>query len=160
MTDHLLTCQICGRVIKANTGLIAHHGYRRPQPYRQTRGCFGARHVPYEQGHDALDEYITRLTSWLADAEAALAKFIADPPATLARIGSSWRIHEEPVTYTLPKNFDAVRHAAVGAHSPKTYQGQFTRRVYDLRANIKGLTEDLTYCHARRVAWSLKQDTA
>ena len=37
------TCQICGRAIKASSGLIAHHGYERPGWGYQTTSCLGAR---------------------------------------------------------------------------------------------------------------------
>jgi hypothetical protein len=46
----IMTCQICGRAIKAGKGVIAHHGYKRPEGrYYQTASCWGARHLPYEQ---------------------------------------------------------------------------------------------------------------
>jgi len=57
------TCQICGRDIKAKKGVIAHHGYRRPGDGWQTGSCFGARHVPYEQGSDAIEIMIPRVAA-------------------------------------------------------------------------------------------------
>jgi hypothetical protein len=51
------TCQVCGRPILANTGVIAHHGYERPRDwYSQTASCPGARFVPYEESCDRLKE--------------------------------------------------------------------------------------------------------
>lgn len=55
---HAMTCQICGRGILAEGGLIAHHGYERPGTGWQTGSCYGARRIPYEAGHDALDALI------------------------------------------------------------------------------------------------------
>lgn len=52
-----LTCQVCGRLIMANTGVIAHHGYERPGHY-QTESCMGARHLPYEADRLVLKRYI------------------------------------------------------------------------------------------------------
>lgn len=57
------TCQICARRIFAETGVIAHHGYERPGDGYQTESCRGARRLPYEADHVALDEEI----AWTAD---------------------------------------------------------------------------------------------
>jgi hypothetical protein len=43
-----MTCQICGRRIFAEAGVIAHHGYERPFEGIQTVSCSGARRMPYE----------------------------------------------------------------------------------------------------------------
>lgn len=55
------TCQICGRVIKANTGTIAHHGYQRPYEGFQTSSCYGAKYPPYEESRDRIPYVIDRL---------------------------------------------------------------------------------------------------
>jgi hypothetical protein len=60
------TCQICGRPILAETGVIAHHGYQRPGMGWQTSSCFGARHLPFEVSRDALGEYITIIQQQLS----------------------------------------------------------------------------------------------
>ncbi len=54
------TCQICGRPILAETGVIAHHGYQRPRhvPGLQTRSCYGARELPFEKSRDILGAYL------------------------------------------------------------------------------------------------------
>lgn len=51
------TCQICGRAIFAETGVIAHHGYQRFSGW-QSQSCFGARHLPYEKDRNVLREWI------------------------------------------------------------------------------------------------------
>ena len=61
------TCQICGRPILAETGVIAHHGYQRPGDGWQTSSCFGARHLPFEISRDRLGEYITMIQTRLAN---------------------------------------------------------------------------------------------
>jgi hypothetical protein len=61
------TCQICGRPILAETGVIAHHGYQRPGEGWQTSSCFGARHLPFEASNDRLGEYIAIVQKQLAD---------------------------------------------------------------------------------------------
>jgi len=58
------TCQICGRPIHAETGVIAHHGYTRPYPGVQTNSCFGARHPSWERSRDCLGEWIAMVTRW------------------------------------------------------------------------------------------------
>jgi hypothetical protein len=56
------TCQICGRAILASKGLIAHHGYQRPQGWHaQTASCYGARELPYERDCTVLQRYIAEV---------------------------------------------------------------------------------------------------
>lgn len=53
------TCQCCDRAILANTGVIAHHGYQRPQGWQQQVGtCMGARFAPFEASRDRLGYFI------------------------------------------------------------------------------------------------------
>jgi hypothetical protein len=58
-----MTCQICNRKILANTGIVAHHGYQRPDLGSgwQTQSCFGARELPFEVSRDKLGEWIRML---------------------------------------------------------------------------------------------------
>lgn len=55
------TCQICGRPIFAEVGVIAHHGYQRPGQGWQTASCRGARELPFEVSRDILGSYIANL---------------------------------------------------------------------------------------------------
>jgi len=58
-----LECQICSRKILANTGVIAHHGYERPDGRGyQTNSCGGARELPYEASKTVLDKEIVYAT--------------------------------------------------------------------------------------------------
>lgn len=52
------TCQICGRPIFAESGVIAHHGYQRPGDGWQTASCPGARELPYEVSRERLGWYV------------------------------------------------------------------------------------------------------
>lgn len=61
-----MTCQVCGRQILANTGVIAHHGYRRPGDGWQTESCIGAKRLPFEVDRAALGEEITAIELHLA----------------------------------------------------------------------------------------------
>lgn len=52
------TCQICGRPIYAEVGVIAHHGYERPGMGWQTDSCPAARELPFEASRDVLVAHI------------------------------------------------------------------------------------------------------
>ncbi len=80
------TCQICARRIFAETGKIAHHGYERPGGGWQTASCRGARRLPYETDHVALDEEITWVAERLEREEVHLAKLQAEEVA----LGIKW----------------------------------------------------------------------
>ena len=51
-------CQICGREIKDKLGVIAHHGYTRPEQGWQTNSCMGARNLSYEKSRDVIPQAI------------------------------------------------------------------------------------------------------
>jgi len=53
-----MTCQCCGRLILANTGRIAHHGYTRPGSGWQTSSCMGAKFQPFEADRNRLGQMI------------------------------------------------------------------------------------------------------
>jgi len=76
-------CQICGRAILANTGVIAHHGYKRPGDGWQTSSCFGARYRPYEIACDALPDAIKAATLYRDGKVAHLNRLINEPPAEM-----------------------------------------------------------------------------
>lgn len=63
-----MTCQCCGGLFLANTGSMAHHGYRRPGEGWQTMSCIGAKSVPFEVGRGRLGEHIEDLKAWEAEA--------------------------------------------------------------------------------------------
>ena len=58
-------CQICERVIKDSKGVIAHHGYKRPNPGWQTSSCMGARHLPYEKSRDLIPKAIQQIDGFI-----------------------------------------------------------------------------------------------
>lgn len=149
------TCQICGRAILARTGVIAHHGYRRPLGWHaQTASCFGARFVPYEAGHDALDRYVPIIEDLLARTITRRADLIANPPATveikLKRMGYPTG---EVEVFERPAGFDPVAASNQGSYRPRTYAGWFTAEANRLRNEIAGLTAELAYLRDRRAAW-------
>ena len=156
-TQHT-TCQICERRIKANTGLIAHHGYKRPGHGWQTASCYGARHVPYEVGHDALDRWIKDLRSWIARDEALLTKLMAEPPPTYIYQRRDWAFHYpvgELHTYERPSDFDTA--AAAASDRPtiiRSYATLFRDEVRSRQRDLPGMRSELSRSQKRREEWS------
>ena len=63
-TGEVGTCQICGRLIGAKRGRIAHHGYQRPHNWHsQTASCMGAKHLPFEVSRERLGDLLKLLES-------------------------------------------------------------------------------------------------
>lgn len=83
------TCQICGRPILAETGVIAHHGYQRPGDGYQTASCYGARELSFEVSRDLLGTYIVGLRDGLVAAK----KLRAAVAAEKAPIAISYEYH-------------------------------------------------------------------
>ncbi len=161
------TCQICGREIKAKSGLISHHGYKRPNGQGwQTASCSGARHVPYEVGHDALDAAILEQKYWAADVY----------PARYAGIG---RIEQFDITAS--RNYGRAR-VLVGVVSRDGTKIVTTADYYTVKAipfsplptfadRLKSTyaaleterrerAEFLAYLTGRRVAWRAPEGRA
>lgn len=120
------TCQICGREIKANTGLIAHHGYQRPVRGGgwQTASCFGARWRPYEVACDALPPAIEQVKAYVATMELALHTMITTPTDTYDIQTKKFGYPTgEVVTLTRPENFNTAQRPA--ATRPGTYENHY-----------------------------------
>lgn len=145
------TCQICARAIRANTGLIAHHGYRRPYPHLQTNSCFGARRRPYEVAHDALDEYLGLLVGWLAEAERSLAAFRASPPdhLTFRYQRDAWD-EGKLISVERPQGFDPDH---LGPITPRNYAALYVSGLRDRERQVRDLAADRKELTARRAAW-------
>jgi hypothetical protein len=76
------TCQICERQIGSKKGLIAHHGYTRPERWSgyQTASCWGARELPYEKSRDLVGELIKHIERDIELVKESLVKWTtADP---------------------------------------------------------------------------------
>ncbi len=79
------TCQICGRPIFAELGVIAHHGYQRPGDGWQTASCVGARELPYEADKTILALHVATQKEILRCMVAARADVAAErAPVTIA----------------------------------------------------------------------------
>ena len=66
------TCQICGREIKSKSGVIAHHGYTRPEIGWQTDSCMGARQLSYEKSRDVIPKAIQSIKNFIGLKEAEI----------------------------------------------------------------------------------------
>lgn len=55
------TCQVCFRSMGIKTGLIAHHGYRRPGDGADHGRCFAERELPYEESCEVTKKYLVML---------------------------------------------------------------------------------------------------
>ncbi len=156
MTDNKLekiwTCQICGRPIKSNTGLIAHHGYKRPDRGSgwQTASCTGARHKHYEVSCDCLPPTIAYIKEHIARVEAKLEEHMNNPPKTLTiKVGGYYSRETKEVT--LPPTFDAKNPpCCVGFYS---YEGEHSDIRRKLQQDIKYSKQDLQYMEERLKNW-------
>lgn len=148
----MITCQICGRQIKDNTGVIAHHGYQRPGEGWQTSSCFGARYPAYEISHDRLDQWMTLLETWIPQRETALAIYKEVPPDQY-EVGpkdSAGRFRWSKVV-TKPDNLDtSTSPATFAAYS---YESEFWFRVHEMERDIRGMKYELDRARQRRKAW-------
>jgi hypothetical protein len=172
------TCQICARPILANTGTIAHHGYKRPGHGWQTASCFGAKYRPYEVACDALPPAIKSVEAHIARVEALLAEWLATPPAAIqcdaTRKGrwneSDWRVEwsvlrparfnpSAPVDrqndkQAKPDYMPAPRHSyGFRPCDLKTYAAVYAGRIAELRADIVGSKETLEHFRKRLADW-------
>lgn len=143
------TCQICGRTIKANTGLIAHHGYKRPSGGWQTDSCMGAKYRPYEQACDRISAAIASIERHILDLQETLALFKSDPPAELSFQRGGFGNKVEKVQK--PDDFDPI--TVSGANRPFTYACEYAGRRTALVSNIRDSKITLRYMQDRLAAW-------
>lgn len=145
------TCQVCGRAIKANTGLIAHHGYKRPYDGWQTASCEGARYVPYEVSCDRLREVVGMVKSFIEKQEEALAVFLSTPPQVIAVYDrcSAWG-QADKIEYTKPDDFNQDSYRS---RIPRTYENAYSNRKYDYERNIRAAKVDLSIMERRLNEW-------
>jgi hypothetical protein len=154
-----MTCQVCGRAIKAGNGLIAHHGYKRPYEGWQTASCEGARYAPYEVSCDRLREVVEMVKNFIASQEKALAAFLASPPQviTVYERRSAWQREAEKKEYTKPDDFKPGGYAS---NRPHTYENAFATRTSDYRQTIRMAKADLATMQKRLDEWKPVEDRA
>lgn len=158
MREPIFTCQICGRQIKAKSGLIAHHGYQ--QPYRRqgdgwrTSSCYGARRLPYEQAHDALDEYLVLVARWIGGNEKSLDAMIREPLSsyTYQRKDAWGKPIGEPKVFDRPDDFDPEK---AKAHSSfvTSYVSMWRLRYHEIESDLRSLKRNQIELTENREKW-------
>jgi hypothetical protein len=149
------TCQICGREIKAKSGLIAHHGYRRPWHGSgcQTASCFGARRVPYEVGHDALDQLIPMVEDEVKRFTKLLADWLDNPPATITIEHGDFMGRKTGKVTVVERPEDFAGDDDYYSYRPLTYSNAWwkERRFQEQRLSMSEM--DLASFKKRRAEW-------
>jgi hypothetical protein len=158
------TCQLCGTERKLyKDGKIFAHGYKQPRGRRggwvgiRTGNCHGTNHVPFEQGHDALDAEIEWHINYIKDRSDWLKNFRAEPPAELRwyKDDAISRRHQEKPVETVaprPENFDKsipVWRYGVG----KEYVARYHMLIEDTERSLDRARSGLKYLQARRAEW-------
>lgn len=147
-------CQICARDIKANTGLIAHHGYQRPGNGWQTASCMGAKALPYEQSRDLIPTVITSYKGSLEHQKAYEQELLATPPATITTMA---RYYRESETLTRPANFDKDAALRQGSYNPSDpaqhYAAEYRSLVKNCRSYIADITSEIARLQIRFDEW-------
>lgn len=150
MDEKRMTCQICGRPIKASKGLIAHHGYKRPGCGWQTASCAGARYLPYEVGRDRIPEVIKGIQQWAQDTQATLAAFLKTPPPELIYIRKSgWSQKEIILQKPADFQFDTCR-----SFGFLDYATIYRQRVREMEQGIQFAEQDILRLQKRYDNWS------
>jgi hypothetical protein len=159
----ITTCQICARAIQAKKGVIAHHGYRRPQRHSgwQTSSCPGARSLPYEVSRDRLYQVIEGLRGTIETEEKELTRFLAEPPDSLSyrkhHYGASARNPYdlgELITVPRPADFDRNGPSfQVRTYLGRSYEYLYAARERELKESLKNHRFLAVELQARYDAW-------
>lgn len=164
-----MTCQICGRGILAETGVIAHHGYERPGDGYQTASCPGARELPFEADRAALGLYIEALKASKASAEEALVRVTEETTALVWKYDdhSIPRKRWEPQatkTVIVTRETWAEHHAEAmgtgqaGLLRNVTFDNLKSAKMGELRQKIKYLGDAIVQQTKRFDAWVKTRD--
>lgn len=148
------TCQVCGRTIKAATGIIAHHGYRRPYQARwQTFSCEGARYAPYEVSCDRLREVIEMVRTFIVSQEEGLVTLLKNPPQVIQvqeHFGSYG--NSRSAEYTMPEGFSSeIRNYR--ETMPRTYENAYDDKKRGYEQQIRAAKPDLSRMEKRLNEW-------
>jgi hypothetical protein len=147
------TCQICGRAIKANTGIIAAHGYKRPGYGWQTASCYGARHQPYEVSCSAIEPAIAHGTRVREHTAITHLGMFYDPPAEFdVTRKDAWGKRGPTRIAARPAVFDPQR-PGIDINNPGTYAYAWQNRERDLRSTLRDVREYLTFLQTRLTNW-------
>ncbi len=146
-----ITCQICGREIKAKNGIMAHHGYQRPYKAGwQTNSCLGARYPPYEISRDRIPYVMKTLIIFLTANKATLKDLLCHPPKNMyISIGGAYA--KKTIEVTRPDDFNIEdMHRS---YMPKTYDYVFSCRRNELERMIREAQKDYDFLKDRYDTW-------
>ncbi len=158
------TCQICGTSRKLyKDGKVFQHGYTQPRGRRggwvgvRSGNCPGTNHVPFEVGHDALDEQIVWHSNYITERSDWLRVFRAVPPAELRwyKDDAISRRHQEKLVETVaerPENFDRTIPAWRYGEG-KEYAARYHFLISDTESMLEKARRALKYLQDRRVTW-------
>lgn len=153
-TTQTTTCQICARGIKANTGVIAHHGYQRPGTGWQTASCPGAKALPYEQSRDLIPTVVESYKGYVKFNQEREHELLATPPATLTQPATYYR---EARTVNLPADFNAEAAINQGSVNPNNqddvYRGEYRSQVRQCRNNVRDISGEIARLEQRYADW-------
>lgn len=157
MNMNKTTCQICARDIKANTGIIAHHGYLRPGTGWQTASCDGAKHLPYEVSRDFIPVVIKRYKLHAINQESLADDMLRNPAVIITRIKRHAYSGKQYDTedFTKPAGFDpyVAVNSGARAYSYSTYENEFVKQYNAHRANVKEIEAAIIFLQDRYDAW-------
>lgn len=148
-------CQICEREIKAKTGVIAHHGYTRPDRGSgwQTASCWGARHLPYEKSCDQIQPCIDHINQYIANQKEMLKELRENPPA---KIGESYiSMMRERKYYDRPEGFDAKANEKDTEQRYQSYEYEHKSLIKGHQYQIKTSQKDVERLTKRLADWKL-----
>jgi hypothetical protein len=153
-------CQVCARQVESKTGLIAHHGYKRPGDGWQTSSCHGARQLPWEQDCTALRKWILLVAERLARCEAGVAALVARPATLRNPAYGEWMMNEKYLrekwtrarpAYPEPAK-EFVRDAtAVGDRYE--YDRLLRSLIDEAEYQVKLMQQEAARCDARLASW-------
>lgn len=156
--SNLWTCQVCGRAIQARAGVIAHHGYRRPGQGHQTASCFGARRLPFQLAHDAIDNAIAWTVQVLGQRRERLAKHTTAPyPEKVIELQRSGGRLLTSVEHARPDDFDPA--GIERAYFPRgCYASEWRKIRGEIARNIEEGEASLVALRERREEWKAPTD--
>lgn len=137
-----MTCQVCGRAILSNTGMVAHHGYERPGMGFQTDSCDGARHLPIEASTKVLKSHIDTQIQILDRMKNKLDAIVNEKVMLVRTFTEGYGVKKQVITVSMTRSnfaskmeenfsrfvlngirsFDVVKNAAIDAQEQQIRQ--------------------------------------
>jgi len=152
VTEEITTCQICGRIIKSKRGLIAHHGYKRPDIGWQTASCMGARGLPYEVSCNLIPPAIERVSKQIENIENKIKDYMTNPPE---KITTEWLGQKRDVVRPYGFNPEIKTH---NEYMPKSYENAYRKNLWDMKRQLGANVEFKKYLEDRLVKWKAKTE--